>query len=528
MQITQLLDSNALLNYSLITSPNPLQVSPQSGPPSQAQLTFVLSCPITINQVTVTQITFNLPIGDPNAPDATDLTEVSTGISASVSSSGSDQWQIGPGTAAGSFVLKPKTGATAVIGSQGLTVALTGIQVSPIVGTAELDILEMATADKTPAQSRTCSIAVPKFPYGFYAGNFTASAPMVQDNATVVLSWVGSVQATYTLLWGTQSQVVSNVNQWTSPALTDTTTFILEVEGQEGGETVKLYFSVTVIVADPNLVATTLQVLQTSALQGNVAVGSAAANANLNVNGTAAATVVNAGTLGVSGAGTLGSLNVSGAANAGSLTTPNLSASRASLSGATINGLNARGGQVAMVSGVQTITPGTQWSSPASFQAPTDGFAIGVIGYPSSSSPGCMCYGYGQSSGLTVFATGGNVGFFGPGWSDYMSMNPNSFILPVQAGAYFYVAVQQGSGGQQADAPYWYYWVPMGAGTVGAPLVSHAEPGPDFVEPVLTEQIGRADEGTGAPEFVAVLERVLGKPFDEITKQQMLDSLRSL
>ncbi len=109
-----------------------------------------------------------------------------------------------------------------------------------------------------------------------------------------------------------------------------------------------------------------------------------------------------------------------------------------------------------------------------------------------------------------------------------MSMNPNSFILPVQAGAYFYVAVQQGSGGQQADAPYWYYWVPMGAGTVGAPLVSHAEPGPDFVEPVLTEQIGRADEGTGAPEFVAVLERVLGKPFDEITKQQMLDSLRSL
>lgn len=46
-----------------------------------------------------------------------------------------------------------------------------------------------------------------------------------------------------------------------SPALTDTATFILEVTAQEGGETVKLFFSITVIVSNPNLTITTLDVL---------------------------------------------------------------------------------------------------------------------------------------------------------------------------------------------------------------------------------------------------------------------------
>jgi len=255
MQITQLLDSNTLLTYSLFTSPAPLQVSPQSGPPSVAGITFVISCPITLNSVTVQQITFNLPVGDPQNPDATDLTEVGTGIDASVSSSGTDAWKVGPGAGAGSFLLVP-AGGSGVIDSQGLTVTLTGIQVSPIVGTAEIDIVEIATADKMPAQARECTIAAAKFPYQFYAGNFAAQSPMVQNGQSAALSWVGSVDAKYTIFWAAQSQVVSNVNQWTSPPLTDTTAFMLEVEAQQAGQTVKLYFNATVVVADPSIAAT--------------------------------------------------------------------------------------------------------------------------------------------------------------------------------------------------------------------------------------------------------------------------------
>jgi len=273
MQITQLLDSNTLLTYSLYTSPAPVQVSPQSGPPSVAGLTFVLSCPVSVGTVTVKQITFNLTVGDPANPDATDLTEVGTGISASVSSSGTDQWQIGPGSAPGSFILQPKAGGSGTIDSQGLDVTLTGIQVSPIVGTAVIDIVEIATNDDMPPAARECTIAVAKFPYGFSAGNFAANTPMVANGQPAVLTWVGSVGAKYTIFWGSNSKDVSTVHQWTSPALTDTTAFMLEVAAQEAGQTVKLYFNATVIVSDPSVTATELTVLETSDLQGAVSVG---------------------------------------------------------------------------------------------------------------------------------------------------------------------------------------------------------------------------------------------------------------
>lgn len=540
MQLTQLIDSNTLLAYALVTSPAPVQVSPQSGPPSVASLTFVISCPVGLDQVKVSQITFALAIGDPKNPDATDLSETATGISPSVSSSGIDKWQIGPGAAAGTFVLKPGAGGSGAISSQGLTVTFIGIQVSPIVGTALVKIVEVATADSTAPQPRQCSTVVPKFPYGFYAGNFAPNTPMVQNGQPVVLSWIGSVQAVYTLLWSTNSQDVSKVNQWTSPALTDTTTFILEVSAQQSGQTVKLYFSLTVIVANPNIIANALQVLTTASLAGNVTVGSSSAAANLTVNGTSGATTVNAGsvnagTLQTSGTATLANLSVTGAASAGNLTVPgsanigsvqtsNLNASTTSLGATTINGLNARAGQVAMTGGPQAITPGS-WQAPAAFRAPTDGFAIGVIGNPASYTDGCMCWGFGQTNGMTVFVTGGNVGYFGPLWGSYMGSNPNSFILPVAAGATFYVAVQQGTAGQQSNAPYWFYWVPVGSGTVAGPLLEYDQPGPDFLPPLPVT--GERPPSSSNLEFVTILERLLGKPIDETTKQQLLSCLRN-
>ena len=116
LQLTQFVDNNALLTYSLTTAPAPVQVSPQQGPPSLASLTLVISCPISIDSVTVSQITFNLAVGDPNAPDATDLTDTAAGISAAVASTDSTQWQIGPGAASGVFVLTPVSGSGRGVG----------------------------------------------------------------------------------------------------------------------------------------------------------------------------------------------------------------------------------------------------------------------------------------------------------------------------------------------------------------------------------------------------------------------------
>jgi hypothetical protein len=326
--------STTLLDYSLATSPTPLQVSPASGPPSVALLSFVISCPVAVGEVKVQQIAFNLPVGDPTAPQSTDLTETATGITASVSSSGADQWQIAPGVSAGSFVLTPAPQASGLIDGQGLTVTLSGIEIGPVVGTALLEIVELASSSSSPAGARLCAIQVAKFPYGFFAGNFAASEPMIDNGGTVTLSWIGSTGPRYRLLWASQSLDVSTLRRWTSPALTDSTTFILQVSAQQGGQTVDIHFSLTVIVARPNIVATQLQVLQSSALNGPVAVGSSSAPANLVVAGNATAAQLSAsqgcsadngafGALAVSGAATLNTLTAQ-TAQAASLTVPGL------------------------------------------------------------------------------------------------------------------------------------------------------------------------------------------------------------
>lgn len=288
MELTQLCGSNTLLNYALLSAPSPLQVSPQSGPLSVATLTFVVSCPVAVVQVTVKQITFNFAVGSPSDPQPTDLTETAAGITSSVSSSGTDQWQIAAGAASGSFVLTPSSG-NGVIDTQALTVTFDGIQVGPIVGTTLVNIVEEDGGTGTVPLVTT--IAVPKFPYGVFVGNFAASTPMISHGGTVALSWNGTVGPRYTILWATNSQDVSQVNTWTSPALNDTTTFILQVVAQESGQSVTIQFSVTVIVADPDIIATTLDVLQTSTLAGDVTIGSTTANANLEVNGALTANV---------------------------------------------------------------------------------------------------------------------------------------------------------------------------------------------------------------------------------------------
>lgn len=253
LQLTQFVDNNALLTYSLTTAPTPVQVSPQQGPPSLASLTLVISCPISIDSVTVSQITFNLAVGDPSAPDATDLTDTAAGIKASVASTDSTQWQMGPGAASGVFVLTPLSGS-GVIESQGLIITFIGIRVSGLVGTAVVKIIERATADTTPPQWRQCAVAVPKFPYGFYVTNFTAGTPQVPLGQSVTLTWEGSSNANYLLLYAGQSVGVTHQRSWTSPPLYTTTAFVLKVTAIVTQQTVSLDLSTTVTVAAPTIV----------------------------------------------------------------------------------------------------------------------------------------------------------------------------------------------------------------------------------------------------------------------------------
>jgi hypothetical protein len=299
MQLTQLQDSSTLLTYSLMTTPAPVQVSPSSTSPSLATLTYVVSCPRSIGAVNVAQIIIILPVdAKVSEPDPTNLAAVAPPkSSASISSTGTDEWKFDVGVAPNIFIFTPKDDTPVHVTLQSLTITFTGIQVNALVGTALVKISEWAASGNgtpppvTDPPLGTASIAVPKFPYGFFAGNLGTDKPMIENGQRPTLTWVGSKNATYKMLGSTQTQDVSNIRTWSassnpqSPALTDTTTFILQVSAQEGGQTVTEYFSLTVIVANPSFTARDLTVLTTAALQGTATVGKVGAPANLVVNG---------------------------------------------------------------------------------------------------------------------------------------------------------------------------------------------------------------------------------------------------
>ena len=299
MQLAQLQDSSTLLTYSLMTTPAPVQVSPSATDPSLAMLTFVVSCPRSAGAANVAQIIISLPVDEQNKPpDPTNLAATAPALSsASISSTGKDQWEVKAGVAPGVFIFSPTGGGPVEVSSQSLTIAFTGIHVNMVVGTAQVRINEWAAQGAgtpppiTGAPSGSATVLVPKFPYGFFAGNLGSDKPMIENGQHPTLTWVGSTNATYKMLWSSGTQDVSTIRTWSgsssppSPALTDTTTFILEVSAQGGGQTVTLYFSLTVIVANPSFTAHDLTVLTTSTLDGAVTVGKVGALANIELNG---------------------------------------------------------------------------------------------------------------------------------------------------------------------------------------------------------------------------------------------------
>jgi len=254
MVVPQFIENNALLTYALATAPAPFCVSPQNGPPSVGALTLAISCPPDFGPIVVKQISFNLPVGDPKSPESGELTEAARGITCSVVSSGTDKWEIGLGASDGAFVLKPAPGGIGSISSQGLTVSIASIQIGPIVGTAKVNIVELASADSTLPQRRMCLIGIPKFPTGFSFSEFSASRDEISSGESVTLTWQGST-ADYSLTCGDQDAIpVSSLRSRPSPPLYETTAFRLEASVSQDGQTVTMAREVVVVVTSPDVV----------------------------------------------------------------------------------------------------------------------------------------------------------------------------------------------------------------------------------------------------------------------------------
>jgi hypothetical protein len=273
-------DSQAtLLNYAITSTPNPLQASTKDGSIVYAALTMVVSS-TSSKPVVVSDISIYIPSGTgtnqlTNSPDLV-LTNADP----------QRVWSIVPDGGNGVFDIFPVTGQPVTVNNAASIIfQFYNIVVNQVPGTVGIVITETATLSGGDPTERQVTIPVTKFPYGFFFDNFAPSKPLVRCNDTVTLTWEGSNQAVYSMSYiDSETPLdVTNVRTWTSPALTNDTTFLLRAIVTSVDGPVEKILTTTVIVLNPELQATSLQVSGPSILQGDNTFGSD--NTRTQVNG---------------------------------------------------------------------------------------------------------------------------------------------------------------------------------------------------------------------------------------------------
>ena len=497
--------SNTLLTYSLNTLPDPLQATPAQGNVVYAGLSLIVSnSGSTI--VNLSQLEVTVPVGTL----AQDLTTNPGAILWSTSPS--TLWSVTM-TSPGVFLLVPQSGSPIPVSIEGMVIQFYNIPVNPQVGAVSINVNETASNTSAPAQVYTATFSVAKFPYGFYFTNFVSQVPMVQVGSPVTLTWQGSDNATYAMQWSAAPAVdVTNVRSWVSPNLTSDTTFILQATVVSQGETVLTSFSTTVIVASPELQATTLQVAGASNLQGATTIGTGNTQATINGNLT-----VNTAT-------------ISGALTSSTSTTKQLQASTltvnqsSTLNNTSLSGTTALQGSVTALGTSQTLYPGsgTGANGPnwAQYSSTTDGFVVGtMLSMPQNGNLGigvllCMC------NGQTAYATGGMSGNY------TLAQLSTTLTMPVPANTPFYLLTTWVDSNPAApgDAGLMCNYIPFGTGTLTGPSTATIDAA-NIVVPTVPDLLRKQE----APaKLVAMFESLLAQRMDPLVKQQMIELLQAM
>lgn len=282
------------LTYWPQVNPSPLTVSLPHKSPNIGSLEIVIvnSTPLDI---AVSEVEFLIPIG----LDGDVLTSTTSGILTAVSDS--IQWKIIPPglitSGKAKYRLLPNIEAeTAVTIPKGksVSVQIYGFTTNATPGTPTIEIIEIINSVRV---TTSCSVTI--FPWGFAFSDLVANVrdggalipvAQVDREKPVILSWQSSVVDTgsYTVYCSTnQGQTtypVSTPGEWTSPSLTADTVFTLVVSVKNTAG-VKLYASMSLAVAvrNPDLIVTSLDVLKSTTLRGDLTVGSAALPPKLTV-----------------------------------------------------------------------------------------------------------------------------------------------------------------------------------------------------------------------------------------------------
>lgn len=386
-------DSTTQLSYALQINPAPFTVSIPSQNPVIGSLEFVVTN-TSGGDLDVTSVTFPLLVG--STSDC--ITQGTAGISTSVNDN--VNWNVvGPaspvtdGTA--NYVLQPTSGNPfSLPDGASLVVQIFGFQTITIPGNSTIAIKEI-----TGSGTAFSDFIVTTFPTGFYFNSLMATVqsgskliPVAQinTNSNVTLTWNSSVVdvSAFTIYYsnaerGQQTEQVSDVGEWSSPALTCDTVFTVAVTiSAEGGQPLTAAMTTSVSVQNPSLVAAGITT-GTATVTGNASIGGALStnaitatgvtvNGALSSNSATVSGAVSAGSLTATNANVSGTLNATTATVSGSLTsasanvTGNLNATTITSPAVTTNALtvnniiNASGG--ANMSGIVSLCAASDYS----------------------------------------------------------------------------------------------------------------------------------------------------------------------
>ncbi|MEV8328953.1 hypothetical protein [Kitasatospora sp. NPDC056731] len=247
--------ADALLSYSLATSPtDPLNASTDKDP-------VIGRLDITVGRNMTTpaycrKIIVKIPIG----AGAVELTTVNTDdIKQSVTGgTGNDQgggWSVSAAAEGNKrvFTFIPTRGVGHFDGTWALTLTISQIPINKVVGKPVIEVIEETSPTNgnfTPKEP--VRITVDKAPPGFLFRNLRPSKIMVENGEKVTLTW--EIQnGTCVMYWDDKSD--PNVNsepKWTSPALHNTTGFMLQATSAEDASFVHT-LTTAVTVAKPDL-----------------------------------------------------------------------------------------------------------------------------------------------------------------------------------------------------------------------------------------------------------------------------------
>ncbi|GAU65855.1 S-layer protein [Streptomyces sp. NBRC 110611] len=281
-----------LLDYALISEPFPLYATTGTDDPATA-LHLVVSNGGG-ETVYCREIVFSLPegdlaqslvaadAGDGQAPDWT-VARIQPGT----------QTILPPGDYA-HFLAKPNQ-ADSPVDVSGIVITLENLKISPLPGTARIEIHEVATTnpDRWPDSPAFTGLALTKFPApkipAMAVSDFTADEMEVTAGSAVRLTWNGPSTLDYTVSYGGSAHPVGKQHDYRTTVDRDTT---FQLSYVTGGTT--HYLTTTVTVTNPKLtgleVDGEVMVTGTTAVQGLTVGGDLTAEQALTVGGGLAVT----------------------------------------------------------------------------------------------------------------------------------------------------------------------------------------------------------------------------------------------